>query len=1092
MLRGTQTGTHALRAASLAIVAVFALCVALLLGVGASGQVAFADEGANSVAQGGTAPVLQAADIADIATVADSKWAVSVEGAHNTTVGTVKIAQYADLKTAGEADSVRVVATMSYGGKETRHIEKTVAFSEIGTDGTFNFDFTTYGKFSFVATFLKNGAVVAEEPAWTVGVTADVYNISPVSATLPLTFFSLNLWGENSIRSTGPVILMLERPSAYNWNNLPEGAYALPYLTLEEASYQPGDFEAASDLFRAHEPVMADYVRDLYEISPDSQFNLYCVDYYCDLVQRVLYANRIPESNYTITLMSDGSFTYMQFAASYDQENNDAKHQELINTWNAGKEYAYSTGQVADGFKQAESSYMLWALVDAEPNARFWVARKDLMATNNDGNAFGKVVQANPKLVQVSISSLLANNIQSSEQSTAEFKALYDFNDSYFAAAKEQGKDVMVFLGSRVTSEASFLNYARFTMSYYGDSYGYYYKGHPGTPTDLYPEKQQQLATLGITDVDSSIAAELILFFNPEIYLSGYASSTYASVPVGMGKGMFNMTKEAGLANPQYQNMEFWASAVSESTPANARALCIDGHENYLVEFSDSVSAEKGYDIAIWDATKPEIRYYKLAEDGTYELVDASTDIVGYQAVPEGTYVIQTSMAAGMVLDVAAGSPDSGANIQLYDYNGTDAQKWKVTYDDAGLATIVNIGSGKALDVSGASTQSGANIWQYDSNDSTAQKWRIVAQDDGSFAITSALGETIAVDVAGASTRNGANVQTWAANGTPAQKFNFLSLEPSINANAQAEIADGVYRISPAVNANAALDVAAWGKTNGTNAHIWQSLDGDHQQFKIEKQGSGFYRITNVMNGLVLDLAGGSIISGANVQYWTPFDGNKNQEWAIFQGTGGSYTLQNVASGLVLDVSGGNGSNGANVQGWLANGSEAQRWIISESVDPRAAIDELAASCKDSVADGTYVATTALPGARALDVQWGSMANGANVQTYAANATPAQSWKITHDETGYLTIINVASSKALDVSGADVRAGANVQQYEPNGSLAQKWIAVPAGEGGFTIVSALSSDLALDIAGAGDYDTANVQLYSKNGTTAQRFELKAA
>ena len=1084
MLTGTA-GVGYRRARVLMIVSALFMLFAMSLGAHV-GQ-AYAEQAQS--AQDNTA-TLQAATFGGLATEADSKWAITVPSVHNTTSATLAIANFEDIKASGEADSVKVVATMTYGGKETRHIEKTIAFDQVAADGTFGFDFTTYGKFDFSASYYKGETMVANT-VQVVGVTADVYNISPVSATLPLTFFSLHLWGDDSIRSTGPVILMLERPSAYNWNNLPEGVYALPYLTLEEVSYQPGDFEAASTLFREREQVVADYVHDLYALSPDSQFNLYCVDYYCDLVQRVLYANGIPESNYTITLLSDGSFTYVQFGASYNQGDNYAKHATIINDWNAAKAYAYQTGQVADGFGPSDCQYMFWAVVDSEPSAQLWVARKDLMVSTVDDNVFGKDVQASPKLVQVNIGTLLKNNIQSSEQATAEFKALYDFNDSFFAAAKEAGKDVMVLLGSRVTSEQTFLNYARFTMSYYGDGYGYYYKGHPGTPTDLYPEKQQQLETLGITDVDSSIAAELILFFNPEIYLSGYASSTYASVPVGMGKGMFNMTKLAGLSNPQYENMDFWASMVDDSTPGNARALCIDGHENYLVEFSDAIIEKEGYDIAIWDATLPEIRYYRLKNDGTYELVSTSTDIVGYHSVPEGTYVIQTSMAVGKVLDVAAGSKDAGANVQLYGYNGTDAQKWHISYGADDLATITNVGSGKVLDVSGASSTPGANVWQYDANGTLAQKWRIVAQDDGSVTVVSALDGAIALDIAGASTANGANLQTWSANNTGAQKFNFIATEPAVSAEKQAEIADGVYRISSAVNTGKSLDVAAWGKSNGTNVHLWQSIEGDHQYFQIKKVESGFYKVTNVMNGLALDVDGGSIISGANVQFWTPYDGNKNQEWAIVQGTGGSYTLQNVASGLMLDLSGANGSNGANIQGWAANGSEAQRWLIDAIVDPRADIDKLAASCKDSVADGTYSVTSSLEGARALDVQWASADNGANVQTYAANQSAAQQWKISHDDKGYLTITSAASNKVLDVSGGSTAPGANVQQYESNGTFAQKWIAVPVGDGAFVVVSALASDLALDIAAAGDYDGANVQIYTRNDSAAQVFKFAA-
>lgn len=53
-------------------------------------------------------------------------------------------------------------------------------------------------------------------------------------------------------------------------------------------------------------------------------------------------------------------------------------------------------------------------------------------------------------------------------------------------------------------------------MDYYGDSFQYYYRGHSGTPTVLYPDKAEQLQKLEMTDVNSSISAELSLFFFPE------------------------------------------------------------------------------------------------------------------------------------------------------------------------------------------------------------------------------------------------------------------------------------------------------------------------------------------------------------------------------------------------------------------------------------------------------------------------------------------------------------------------------------------------------------------------------------------------
>lgn len=81
-------------------------------------------------------------------------------------------------------------------------------------------------------------------------------------------------------------------------------------------------------------------------------------------------------------------------------------------------------------------------------------------------------------------------------------------------------------------------------------------------------------------------------------------------------------------------------------------------------------------------------------------------------------------------LDVSAASTSSGANMQIWYCNGTDAQKFIITEIDkrqcgsspCSLGRLINKNSGKLLDVTAASTDAGANIQQYEGNGSDAQK----------------------------------------------------------------------------------------------------------------------------------------------------------------------------------------------------------------------------------------------------------------------------------------------------------------------------------------------------------------------------------
>lgn len=141
------------------------------------------------------------------------------------------------------------------------------------------------------------------------------------------------------------------------------------------------------------------------------------------------------------------------------------------------------------------------------------------------------------------------------------------------------------------------------------------------------------------------------------------------------------------------------------------------------------------------------------------------------QDLPDGTYTFGSRLNTSMKMDVSGASRSNYGNVQIWAGNGTNAQKWKVTHDSNGYATLTSVNSGKVLDVNGGVSANGTNVQQYDSNGTYAQKWIAVKNSDGSYTFQSALAENKVLDVSGASTSNGANVQLYAANGTNAQKW---------------------------------------------------------------------------------------------------------------------------------------------------------------------------------------------------------------------------------------------------------------------------------------------------------------------------------
>ena len=520
-----------------------------------------------------------------------------------------------------QADAVVITAAMSYNGKITQTVSMEKALQEIPENG-FTMDLKDYGKFSLKAEFKKGGKITAVKETQ-IGIGASEYNIAPISATSPVTVFSLSLWDitkkENG--DTIPTIVMLGRPSAYDWDALPEGVYGMPYLS-EALIKKTSDYDA-----------FAAYVKDLYEISPDATFHMYLNDIDCDIIHQNIYANGIPEGQYTLTLMSDGSATYNLFNQTYSGADAASVNQKLVEEWNAAKAYAYANGKVMSGWVRHGHMEDFYAAVTAEPGAEWWVARTNLFKSGDD-NALAN--EAAGRAIRKNISTMLTDLQGKGDKVVSEFKALYNFNDEYFAKAEAEGKKAMMILGTYVNNEKNFEDYVHLTELYYGDDYVYYYKGHPNTPTGMYPEKQQQLNDLDLIDVDSSIAAELILFFNPTLSLSGYGTSTFNSADDEMACGLYNSTKASALAasGVDYSGIDWFASSLNGNK--TYEGLYDEENPCYLVEFSDAILEKEAFEFAVYDAKRGSLKYYKT-EDGQYQLVkevigESHENLVSYSA----------------------------------------------------------------------------------------------------------------------------------------------------------------------------------------------------------------------------------------------------------------------------------------------------------------------------------------------------------------------------------------------------------------------------------------------------------------------------
>lgn len=155
-------------------------------------------------------------------------------------------------------------------------------------------------------------------------------------------------------------------------------------------------------------------------------------------------------------------------------------------------------------------------------------------------------------------------------------------------------------------------------------------------------------------------------------------------------------------------------------------------------------------------------KYRNIVEDNLYN-----------KTIEEGVYNIVSALNSRKVIDIYRAGKTNGSNVQLYDYNGTNAQKFKITYVGQECYEIEAMCSGRVLDVVRAGKTNGTNVFQYARNNTDAQKWYIAPVGGGYYNIVSKC-NNLCLDVSKGCTKNGTNIQCWANNGTKCQQFKFL------------------------------------------------------------------------------------------------------------------------------------------------------------------------------------------------------------------------------------------------------------------------------------------------------------------------------
>ena len=231
------------------------------------------------------------------------------------------------------------------------------------------------------------------------------------------------------------------------------------------------------------------------------------------------------------------------------------------------------------------------------------------------------------------------------------------------------------------------------------------------------------------------------------------------------------------------------------------------------------------------------------------------------------------------ILDVAAGSRDNGAKMQIWGNGNGDHQKFKIKSNGDGTFAILSKISGdyKGLDVNGYSKNEGANVIQYNYSGSANQRWIFEKINythpivDGATYYIKNYNSNLYLDVKNGEDANGANIRQWTGNGADAQKFKVVST------------GDGYYKLVSQVGSKKrVVDVNGNKATNGQNISLYDDRGTDNQKFKLISLGNGVYQLVTKVSGnkSLIEVANASKDRGANVQQWSN-NSNNCQKWVL-------------------------------------------------------------------------------------------------------------------------------------------------------------------------------------------------------------------
>ena len=137
--------------------------------------------------------------------------------------------------------------------------------------------------------------------------------------------------------------------------------------------------------------------------------------------------------------------------------------------------------------------------------------------------------------------------------------------------------------------------------------------------------------------------------------------------------------------------------------------------------------------------TKNHLKLVANSEGVRYSF-EYNTKRVPVTEITEGELYYLREKSSGNYMDVRDGRTSSWTTVQLFAFNGTVSQRWRITKAEEGYWNLEPQNApDMRLDLKDASTADGAAIQIFTDNGTDAQKWRMQKNSDGTWKILNKL-----------------------------------------------------------------------------------------------------------------------------------------------------------------------------------------------------------------------------------------------------------------------------------------------------------------------------------------------------------------